>query len=398
MASLTLHNVSKIYTQKGRADNRAVKSVNLGVDDGEIVSLLGSSGCGKTSTLRMIAGFESVSEGTIRIGSKPINLLKPAERNVAMAFEGYALYPPLTVYNNIAFSLLRGKTPRDEARKRVTYVAELLEITDILESYPPELSGGQQQRVSLARALVREADLYLLDEPMSQLEPQLRALLRGRVKEYLIQHKMTSVFVTHDQTEAVALSDRIAVMSGGVLQQFASPEDLKERPANLFVAGFIGEPAMNLLPATLSRRDGQLQAVVAATADQKPSQSPEAFRVNFGEVQAFASLAHLPEGHAVHLGVRPHKVVLGAQATASAAEPDATPLGGHLRGALAFNQWQGDQSHVGIELGGHVLLVVTDGAVDLAEGRPVEVTLPLECLHLFDSASEMALLHGPALA
>ena len=390
MASLTLHNVSKIYTQKGRADNRAVKSVNMLVDDGEIISLLGSSGCGKTSTLRMIAGFESVSEGTIRIGSKPINLLKPAERNVAMAFEGYALYPPLTVYNNIAFSLLRAKTPRDEARQRVNYVAELLEITDILESFPPELSGGQQQRVSLARALVRPADLYLLDEPMSQLEPQLRALLRGRVKEYLIQHKMTSVFVTHDQTEAVALSDRIAVMSGGVLQQFASPEDLKERPANLFVAGFIGEPAMNLLPATLSREGGQLQAVVGAKANG----AAPALRVSFGDAQAFASLAHLPEGHAVHLGVRPHKVVLGAQAAA----PGGVSLGGRVRGALAFNQWQGDQSHVGIELGGHVLLVVTDGAVDLADGQQVDVTLPLDCLHLFDSASEMALLHGAAMA
>ncbi|WP_198085713.1 ABC transporter ATP-binding protein, partial [Variovorax sp. E3] len=299
MASVTLTDVSKIYTQKGRADNRAVKSVNMAIDDGEIISLLGSSGCGKTSTLRMIAGFESVSEGAIRIGGKTINDLKPAERNVAMAFEGYALYPPLTVYNNIAFSLLRGKVPREEVRQRVRHVAELLEITDILDSYPPTLSGGQQQRVSLARALVRHADLYLLDEPMSQLEPQLRALLRGRIKDYLIAHRMTSVFVTHDQTEAVALSDRIAVMSGGVLQQFASPEDLKERPANLFVAGFIGEPAMNLLPATVSRREGRLEAVVAAGPGE------EALRVSFGNVDHIATAAGLPDGHAVHLGVRP---------------------------------------------------------------------------------------------
>jgi len=380
MASVTLHDVSKIYTQKGRADNRAVKSVTMEIDDGEIISLLGSSGCGKTSTLRMIAGFESVSEGTIRIGAKVINALKPAERNVAMAFEGYALYPPLTVYNNIAFSLLRGKTSRDEVQKRVRHVAELLEITDILDSYPPTLSGGQQQRVSLARALVRKADLYLLDEPMSQLEPHLRAVLRGRLKEYLIEHRMTSVFVTHDQTEAVALSDRIAVMSGGVLQQFASPEDLKDRPANLFVAGFIGEPAMNLLPAVLSRKNGQLEAVVAGS-------NGDALRVRFGAVANTQSVAHLPDGHHVHLGIRPHKVRLG----------NAGDALNTVRGTLAFNQWQGDQSHVGVDLGGHTLLVVTDGAVDVADGSSVELGLPLSALHLFDSQSEMALLHGADL-
>ena len=380
MASLTLQDVSKIYAQKGRADNRAVESVTIAIDDGEIISLLGSSGCGKTSTLRMIAGFESVSEGTIRIGSKIINDLKPAERNVAMAFEGYALYPPLTVYNNIAFSLLRNKTSRDDVQKRVRHVAELLEITDILDSYPPTLSGGQQQRVSLARALVRKADLYLLDEPMSQLEPHLRAVLRGRLKEYLIEHRMTSVFVTHDQTEAVALSDRIAVMSGGVLQQFASPDDLKNRPANLFVAGFIGEPAMNLLPALLSRRQGQLEAVVSGVQG-------EAMRVKFGPVEHSPAVSHLPEGHPVHLGIRPHKVCLGA----------ANDAFNSVRGSLAFNQWQGDQSHLGIDLGGHTLLVVTGGAVDLTLGSPVNLGLPLPALHLFDSQTEMALLHGTDL-
>jgi len=382
MASLTLDQVSKIYEEKGKAGNRAVKSVNMAVRDGEIIALLGSSGCGKTSTLRMIAGFESVSEGSIRIGSKLINDLKPAERNVAMAFEGYALYPPLTVANNIGFSLLRNKMPRAEVKKRVQHVAELLEITEILESYPPTLSGGQQQRVSLARALVREADLYLLDEPMSQLEPQLRALLRGRIKEYLIEHKMTSVFVTHDQTEAVALSDRIAVMSNGVLQQFASPVDLKERPANVFVASFIGEPAMNLLPAKLSLRNGELQAVVSAVGGVG-----EALRVSFGALSRVANAAALHDGQVVQLGVRPHKVQLGG----------ASPCDNTVQGTLAFNQWQGDQSHVGVELGGHTLLVVTDGAVDIADGTPVELCLPIHALHLFDHDSELALVHGADL-
>lgn len=382
MATVTLEQVSKIYKEKGKADNKAVKSVEMAIHDGEIISLLGSSGCGKTSTLRMIAGFESVSEGTIRIGDRVVNNRKPAERNVAMAFEGYALYPPLTVYDNIAFSLLRSKIPRTEVRQRVQRVAELLEITDILDAYPPTLSGGQQQRVSLARALVRSADLYLLDEPMSQLEPQLRAVLRGRIKEFLIEHRMTSVFVTHDQTEAVALSDRIAVMSNGVLQQFASPADLQDRPANLFVAGFIGEPAMNLLPARLSLAGGELQAVVAAQGGVG-----EALRVSFGPLDRVPAAHELHDGQQVHLGVRPHKVKLGG-----------APAGGNAAlGTLAFNQWQGDQSHIGIELGGHTLLVVTDGAVDSAEGAVMELCLPVNALHLFDSASERALLHGPDL-
>ena len=382
MASVTLDQVSKIYGYKGKAGIRAVKSVNMAIHDGEIISLLGSSGCGKTSTLRMIAGFESVSEGSIRIGDRVINQLKPAERNVAMAFEGYALYPPLTVRDNIAFSLLRKKTPAAEVKRRVQHVAELLEIGDILDAYPPTLSGGQQQRVSLARALVRDADLYLLDEPMSQLEPQLRAVLRGRIKEYLIEHKMTSVFVTHDQTEAVALSDRIAVMSNGVLQQFASPVDLKERPANLFVASFIGEPALNLLPARLSLRDGQLSAVVGALAG-----GGEVLRVSFGALDRISGAAALHDGQKVHLGVRPHMVVLGHCPAGLQASS----------GTLAFNQWQGDQSHVGFDIGGHTLLVVTDGAVDVNASQAVTLGLPLQALRLFDSDSELALVHGADL-
>src|SRR6218665_439879 len=395
MASLSLQDVSKIYTRKGRADNWAVKSVSMAIDDGEIIALLGSSGCGKTSTLRMIAGFESVSQGSIRIGDKTVNALAPAERNGAMAFEGYALYPPLTVYDNIAVGLLRGKVARDEVRRRVRHVAELLEIADILERYPPMLSGGQQQRVSLARALVRPADLYLLHEPMSQLEPQLRSLLRGRIKDYLIAHRMTSVFVTHDQTEAVALADRIAVMSDGVLQQFASPEALKERPATLSVAGFIGGPAMNLLPAVVAHRAGRLEVLLGGR------QGHAALRVGFGPAARIAAAAGLQDGQAVQLGVRPHKVRLDTQPPGGdmpAAGGNAQPAGDNIvQGPLAFNQWQGDQSHIGVELGGHTLLVVTDGALDLAPHSRVTLELPLAALHLFDSHTQRAVLHGADL-
>ena len=253
-SGLTLDRLCKIYRSRGKAPVLAVDKVDLAAGPGEIVGLLGSSGCGKTSTLRMIAGFEDVSEGAIRSGDRPVQGLPPKDRGVAMAFEGYALYPPLTIRDNIGFALLRERRPRDEVAKRVGEIAGLLEIGDILDRYPPTISAGQQQRTSLARALVRRAAITLLDEPMSQLEPQLRAILRARIKDYLIEHRMTTVFVTHDQTEAIALADRIAVMEQGVLQQYAPPASLKEEPTNLFVASFIGEPPMNIVE--VRRGDG----------------------------------------------------------------------------------------------------------------------------------------------
>ena len=246
MATLRFEQIRKTYRSGAPP---AVRDFSLRVEDGEIVGLLGSSGCGKTTTLRAASGFVEIDSGAILIDEKPVHRLRPARRQVAMAFEGYALYPPLSVRENIAFALARDKKrgTDDEARR----IAEMLEIADILEKRPMTISAGQQQRVSLARALIRRAAVTLLDEPMSQLEPQLRAALRVRIKEYLARHAMTTVFVTHDQNEAVALADRIAVMEQGVLRQCAPAAELKNRPANLFVAGFVGEPPMNLLPAVV---------------------------------------------------------------------------------------------------------------------------------------------------
>ena len=375
MATLMLDAVSKIYGPRLSHPIRAVDTVSLALRDGELVGLLGSSGCGKTSTLRMIAGFESVSEGTIRIGDRAINDLRPAERNVAMAFEGYALYPPLTVRDNIGFSLLRDRIPKAEVQQRVAHVAALLEIGDILDRYPQAISGGQQQRVSLARALVRRAQLSLLDEPMSQLEPQLRAVLRARIKDYLIEHRMTTVFVTHDQTEALALADRIAVMEGGRLQQFASPTDLKRRPANLFVAGFIGEPPMNLFPARVVRENGGLAVEVQGEAG------------GFRLPHAGPGLA---EGGKVHLGIRGHEIRVGT------ARPGETAL----QGTVIANQWLGDQSHIALDVNGVRLTIVTDRALEAAANTRLALALPESALHLFDSDSEMAIAHGgrPAVA
>jgi len=380
VASLKLQQVSKVY---GKASTAAVKALDMEIADGEIVSLLGSSGCGKTSTLRMIAGFESVSAGNIHIGTRQINDLAPAARGVAMAFEGYSLYPPLTVHENIAFALLRAKMPREQVRAKVQQLAQLLEISDILNRYPPTLSGGQQQRVSLARALARQADVYLLDEPMSQLEPQLRAVLRARIKEYLLAQRMTTVLVTHDQTEAMALSDRVAVMNDGVLQQFATPAVLNASPCNLFVASFIGEPAMNLLPGHIEHGNGQQAAHVVLRAVDN---SHEILRI------PLPAAAHVPlqPNQSVHLGVRAHHIV----PSHTGDRDDIYPV----RATLLLQQWQGDQTHWSVDLGGHNLLVVGDGTANLCDGpgagTPLALGLPTKALHVFDSASGQALLHG----
>jgi len=371
MSTLTLDNVSKVYPG---SEERSVDAVSMAIRDGEIIALLGSSGCGKTSTLRMVAGFESVTSGTIRIGDAVINRLKPSERNVAMAFEGYALYPPLKVRDNIAFSLLRGRTARAEIDKRVKTVSDMLEIGPLLEKFPPSLSGGQQQRVSLARALVRDASAFLLDEPMSQLEPQLRALLRARIKDHMTLHKMTTVIVTHDQTEAMALSDRVAVMDKGVLQQFATPEELRERPANLFVASFIGEPPMNLYKAEVNA--GELVVL--------DDEGVPAFRIPC-QADEFAGRARL------RVGIRPHRVHL---AGAEDGKPDS-PLGtATVRGEVLSNHWLGDHSHAGVALGGCFLIAVADRHVAARPGSQAILNIPRNAIHIFDDETGIAVAHG----
>lgn len=374
MATLTLDQVSKVYGARRAAAVLAVDAVDMAIGDGEIVGLLGSSGCGKTSTLRMIAGFEDVTSGAIKVGERVINTLLPAERNVAMAFEGYALYPPLRVKDNIGFALLRDRQPRAEVERKVREVASLLEIESALERYPPTISAGQQQRTSLARALIRNADVFLLDEPMSQLEPQLRAVLRARLKDWLISRKMTTVFVTHDQTEAIALADRIAVMEQGVLQQFASPDELKERPANLFVASFIGEPPMNLFQARVDRSRSGLGLTVL------DGQGHKAFALHFAR-----EIAGLADGTAVHLGIRPHRLHLGSGP-------------GAISGRVMSHSWLGDQTHIGVECGGVSFILVADGEVPAVPGDGITVEVPFSAIHLFDAESEVAVLHGTEMA
>ncbi|MDE3176923.1 MAG: ABC transporter ATP-binding protein [Pseudomonadota bacterium] len=370
--ALSLAHVDKIYAPTSKKPVHAVQALDLDVRKGEIIALLGSSGCGKTSTLRMIAGFESVTHGSITLGGRRIEALAPARRGVAMAFEGYSLYPPLTVRDNIAFALKSARISTAEAEKAVKEMAALVEIEPILDRYPSSISGGQQQRASLARALVRPAELYLLDEPMGQLEPRLRALLRGRLKRLLNERGMTSIFVTHDQTEANALADRVAVMEGGVLQQLANQTELKERPANLYVATFIGEPPMNVFDAKVEIGE-RVRFLVkdGPTLDFAASEFSEAARV------AIAKRARAV------IGVRPHDIRLG--------------VGGN-EAKVVSNQWLGDQSHLALDVAGKLMVAVAFDEVSATRGEAMRYDIASAKLHVFDAESGKAVSHGAEAA
>jgi ABC-type sugar transport system ATPase subunit len=246
MATVTFDHVTKNYD-----GTVAVKDLTLTAGDGEFLVLVGPSGCGKTTALRMIAGLEQISDGRLLIGDRVVNNVAPVARDIAMVFQSYALYPHMTVFNNLAFGLRNKKVPRKEIDERVKNAAEILDLGPLLKRKPKQLSGGQRQRVALGRAIVREPAAFLMDEPLSNLDAKLRVATRAEILKLQDRLEITTIYVTHDQVEAMTMGDRIAVMNLGVLQQVGTPEELYENPANTFVAGFIGSPAMNLVPAQL---------------------------------------------------------------------------------------------------------------------------------------------------
>jgi len=293
VAAIELEQLTKVYSD----GTRAVRELDLDVGDGEFVVFVGPSGCGKTTALRMIAGLEDITSGTVRVGGEVVNDLPPKARDIAMIFQNYALYPHMNAYDNMAFGLKMRGLDRAEIRRRVESAAEILGLADVLAKRPRHLSGGQRQRVAMGRAIVREPAAFLMDEPLSNLDAKMRVQVRAEIARIQRDLKVTTVYVTHDQSEAMTLGDRVCVMRGGLLQQVDRPQVLYDRPANLFVAGFIGSPAMNLVEAELAERNGGL---VASFGPHELAFAPE--------LVAERPALRRYVGRRVALGVRPEDI------------------------------------------------------------------------------------------
>jgi multiple sugar transport system ATP-binding protein len=401
VAAVTFNHVSKVYPD----GTRAVSGMDLASEDGEFIVLVGPSGCGKTTALRMVAGLEEITEGEIKIGARVVNHLPARDRDIAMVFQSYALYPHLTVRQNMAFGLRVRKLDKHEVDRRVENAAQILGLEQLLDKKPRALSGGQRQRVAMGRAIVREPQAFLMDEPLSNLDAKLRVQVRAEISALQRNLGVTTVYVTHDQVEAMTMGDRVAVMRKGELQQVADPQELYDQPVNLFVAGFIGSPAMNLLDATLERRDGGHEVVVG---DERIALDEELLSAR----PALRSY----EGREVILGIRPESLEDASVAS------DA-PADRRLKGRLELREALGSEivAHVGVnareavtedvrELAGDIGAEPAGGGARLAaegveavvvarldprsgaqEGSAIEMAVDTTGLHFFDPETSLGI-------
>ena len=355
MSSLTLNSVSKIFSD----GYKAVDNFSLEIPDKEFLVLVGPSGCGKSTTLRMIAGLETISEGEIFIGDRVVNNIQPKDRDIAMVFQSYALYPDKTVYKNIAFSLERRKVPKAEIEKRVQEAAKILHIEHLLSRKPKALSGGQRQRVALGRAIVRDPAVFLFDEPLSNLDAKLRTQMRT---EIALLHKRlgtTFIYVTHDQTEAMTMGDRIVVMDSGVIQQTDTPENLYHRPANTFVASFIGSPTMNFIDGKLEK-DSVGFFISVGSDIFRTTRSTNKMQLHLGQ--------------AVTLGIRPEDLLTDEKSS-------------KLKGTLKVQENLGSEAYIYIQYGSVLLTAKTANIIKKDAGEEVSFAVNEDKVHIFSKTS-----------
>jgi multiple sugar transport system ATP-binding protein len=363
MAKLELRNINKVYEN----GFHAVKGVDLDIEDKEFMILVGPSGCGKTTTLRMIAGLEEISNGEMKIGENLVNDVAPKDRNIAMVFQNYALYPHMSVYDNMAFGLKLSKTPKGEIKERIDKAAKILDIDQLLTRKPKQLSGGQRQRVALGRAIVRKPEVFLMDEPLSNLDAKLRVQMRAELIRLHNELQTTFVYVTHDQTEAMTMGTRICVMNDGIIQQVADPKTIYNKPANLFVAGFIGAPQMNFIDAKLVEKEGGVVAVIDGS------------EIRLSEASGSKAKSGNYIGKDIIVGVRPEdiKIVDGNEG---------------LKVKVEVTELLGSDSNVYFTFRGKQYIAKEDGAIDLSYGQEITVAFNNDKIHLFDKESGQSIL------
>ncbi|MCQ6563343.1 ABC transporter ATP-binding protein [Paenibacillus mendelii] len=369
MAGVSFKHVYKQYKSEPRP---SVMDFNLEIEDGEFLVLVGPSGCGKTTTLRMLSGLEEISKGEIYIGDKFINYVSPKDRDIAMVFQNYALYPNLSVYENMALGLKLRKTAKHEVEARVKKAARILSIASLLEKKPSQLSGGQKQRVALGRAIVREPEVFLMDEPLSNLDAKLRAQTRAELIHLHQELRTTTVYVTHDQTEAMTMGSRIVVMKDGIIQQADTPKVIYGHPRNAFVAGFIGSPSMNFLEGSVVAEDGKYYF------------HNKRFRLEIPE-KFNASLK----------SARLNKIILGIRPEHILTEPEAVSRSSNrISATIDITELMGSDTYVYLKLGDDMVISrVVESSTPFEAGDKLEIALQLEKAHLFDAGTELNVMN-----
>ncbi|HJW89955.1 MAG TPA: sn-glycerol-3-phosphate ABC transporter ATP-binding protein UgpC [Anaerolineales bacterium] len=365
MASVTFEHLTKRF-----GEVTAVDDLNIEIEDKEFLVLVGPSGCGKSTALRCLAGLEDVTEGRILIDDQVVNDVAPKDRDIAMVFQSYALYPHMSVYDNMAFGLKLRKTPKSEIKRRVEQAARILGIETLLERKPRQLSGGQRQRVAVGRAIVREPKVFLFDEPLSNLDAKLRVETRANISKLHQQLQTTFIYVTHDQVEAMTMATRIAVMNAGVLQQIDTPQNLYDHPNNLFVAGFIGSPAMNFFPASVRKDDGKLFVDAGSFSVKIPENRNNVF-------SPYA-------GRSVIFGIRPEDI---HNPQFAPPEISAQPV----QAKVDVTELMGNEIFVYLSSGEHNYVARVDPRTRVSMGDDLQVVLNMENMHVFDRETEQAI-------